>query len=122
VTNAPIQSLLEIDDRVFAPDMRCHHRQKDRVRVYVPTHVAIRLRHGWGTHAFVAGRRTHVRESGRGAPGFVALWLGPLGEDFGEVTGFCGGVLRDLFAAAEAVADDDGFAVAADGGEEDALA
>ena len=32
------------------------------------------------------------------------------------------GVLGDLFAAAEAVADDDGFGVVADGGEEDALA
>jgi hypothetical protein len=45
-----------------------------------------------------------------------------LGEDFGEVHGVGGGVLGDLFAAAEAVADDDGFAVVADGREEDALA
>jgi hypothetical protein len=40
-----------------------------------------------------------------------------LGEDFGEVHGFCVGVLGDLFAAAEAVADDDGFFVVAYGGE-----
>ena len=32
------------------------------------------------------------------------------------------GVLGDLFAAAEAVADDDGFGVVADGGEKDAFA
>ena len=43
-------------------------------------------------------------------------------EDFGEVHGAGGGVLGDLFAAAEAVADDDGFGVGADGGEEDTLA
>jgi len=46
---------------------------------------------------------------------------GQLGEDFGEVFGSGAGVLGDLFAAAEAVADDDGFGVVADGGEEDAL-
>jgi hypothetical protein len=45
-----------------------------------------------------------------------------LGEDFGEVFGSGVGVLGNLFAAAETVADDDGFGVVADGGEEDALA
>jgi hypothetical protein len=37
-------------------------------------------------------------------------------EDFGEVHGPGVGVLGDLFAAAEAVADDDGVGVVADGG------
>ena len=44
-----------------------------------------------------------------------------LGENFGEVFGAGVGVLGDLFAAAEAVADDDGFGVVADGGKEDAV-
>jgi len=35
----------------------------------------------------------------------------------GEVFGASAGVLGDLFRAAEAVADDDGFFVVADGGE-----
>ncbi len=38
-------------------------------------------------------------------------------EYFGEVHGAGVGVLSDLFAAAEAVADDDGVGVVADGGE-----
>ena len=46
-----------------------------------------------------------------------------MGEDFGEVHGFCGGVLGDLLGAAEAVGDEDGVGgLVADGGEEDALA
>ena len=40
-----------------------------------------------------------------------------LGEDFGEVPGLGVGVLGYLFAAAKAIADDDGVGVAADGGE-----
>src|SRR5438034_1035018 len=28
------------------------------VRFYVPTHVAVKLRHGWGTRSFLGGRRT----------------------------------------------------------------
>jgi hypothetical protein len=44
-----------------------------------------------------------------------------LGENFGEVFGAGVGVLGDLFAAAEAVADDDGFGVVADGGQEDSV-
>jgi hypothetical protein len=55
------------------------------------------------------------------AIGECVLVLWSLGEDFGEVLGSGRGVLGDLFAAAEAVADDDGFGVVADGGEEDAL-
>ena len=50
------------------------------------------------------------------------LGFSGLGEDFGEVLRTGVGVLGDLFAAAEAVADDDDVAVVADGGEEDALA
>jgi hypothetical protein len=60
----------------------------------------------------VRRRMTELRE--------LRLWS--LGEDLGEVFGSCAGVLGDLFAAAEAVADDDGFGVGADGGEEDSLA
>ena len=44
-----------------------------------------------------------------------------LGEDFGEVQGACTVVLADLFAAAEAVAEDDGFTVIANSGEQDSL-
>ena len=45
-----------------------------------------------------------------------------LGEDFGEVHGFGGGVLGDLFGAAEAVGDEDGVCgFVACGGEEDAV-
>ena len=50
------------------------------------------------------------------------LLMATAGEDFGELHGAGVGVLGDLFAAAEAVADDDGVGVVADGGEEDALA
>ena len=46
-----------------------------------------------------------------------------MSEDFGEVHGFCVGVLSDLLGAAEAVGDEDGVGgfVAGDG-KEDALA
>ena len=43
-------------------------------------------------------------------------------EDFGKVSGAGGGVLGDLFAATEAVGDDDGLGVGADGGQEDSFA
>jgi hypothetical protein len=44
-----------------------------------------------------------------------------LGEDFGQVQGAGTVVLGDLFAAAEAVAEDDGFTVIANSGEQDSL-
>ncbi len=44
-----------------------------------------------------------------------------LGEEFGEVFGVGGGVLGDLFGAAEAVGEDGGLGVVADGGEEDSV-
>ena len=52
----------------------------------------------------------------------VLLLLRGLGQDFGEVFRAGGCVLGDLFAAAEAVADDDGFGIGADGGQEDSFA
>ena len=45
-----------------------------------------------------------------------------LGQEFREVFGLGVGVLGDLFAAAEAVGDDDGLFIIADGREQDALA
>src|SRR5258708_27669327 len=95
---------------------------------------------GIRSRAFAAWRCPTSESSGRGARGFVAPWrsadrlrdchgagapssgaLCGLGEDFGEVEGAGGVVLGDLLAAAEAVADDDGFGFAADSGKEDAF-
>ncbi|RZU42097.1 hypothetical protein BDD14_3643 [Edaphobacter modestus] len=45
-----------------------------------------------------------------------------LSEDLGQVFGAGVCALGDLLAAAEAVGDDDGLRVVADGGQEDALA